>query len=80
MAYFDHAAAAYENRCKDEYGKLKENLKKSKNEDDEMLLRYIMKLEYESEHRRLRNVEYENFFKILQKLLPKQSSVHDVIG
>jgi hypothetical protein len=78
--YFDHAAAAYENRCKDEYEKLKENLKKSKNEDDEMLLRHIMKLEYESEHRRLRIVEYENFFNILQKLLPRQSSIHDVIG
>jgi hypothetical protein len=80
MAYYDHEKAAFENKCKEEYEKLKENLRKSKNEDDEMLLRHIMKLEYESEGRRLKNVEYENFFKILQKLLPKQSSIHDVIG
>ena len=45
MAYYDHAQAAYEKRCKEEYEKLKENLRKSKNEEDGLLLVHITKLE-----------------------------------
>ena len=77
--YYDHAQAAYEKKCKEEYEKLKENLKNSKNESDEMLLEHISKLEIQSETRKFKNEEYENFFKILQRLLPRQSSIHDVI-
>ena len=79
MAYYDHAKAAYEMKCKEEYETLKENLRKSKNKEDKMLLEHISKLEIQSETRKFKNEEYENFFKILQRLLPRQSSIHDVI-
>lgn len=78
--YFDHAKAAYDNKCKEEYEKLKENLRKSKNEDDEMLWKHIMKLEFEAERMKKEIEEYRKFFETLQKLLPRQSSIHDVIG
>ena len=80
MAYFDHAQAAYENRCKEEYEKLKESLRKSTNEDDEMLATHINKLEFESRKAKDKVERYEEFFKMLQSLLPRQSSIHDVIG
>jgi hypothetical protein len=80
MAYFDHAKAAYDNKCKEEYEKLKENLRKSKNEEDEMLLKHIQKLEIQAANARGRLKKYDEFFQTLVELLPHQSSVHDVIG
>lgn len=80
MAYFDHEKAAYENKCKEKYEELKENLKNSKNEDDKNLLRHILKLEFEAERSKKTIVEYRNFFQTLQQLLPRQSSIRDVIG
>ena len=79
MAYFDHAKAAYDNKCKEEYEKLKENLRKSKNEEDEMLWKHIMMLEYEAEKNKKSIEVYRNFFQTLQSLLPRQSSIHDVL-
>jgi hypothetical protein len=80
MAYFDHAAAAYDNKCKEEYEKLKENLRKSKNEEDEMLFKHIQKLEIQAANNRGKLKKYEKFFEMLGELLPRQSSIHDVIG
>ena len=77
--YFDHAQAAYENNCKEKYEELKEKLRKSKDENDEMIWKHMMTLEYEAEKNK-KNVEtYKNFFQTLQSLLPRQSSIHDVI-
>ena len=77
--YYDHAKAAYENKCKEEYEELKENLRKSKNESDEMLLEHIMTLEHKAEKSKKTIEEYKNFFQMLQSLLPRQSSIHDVL-
>lgn len=78
--YYDHAQAAYDNKCKEEYEKLKENLNKSKNEDDELLLRHILKLEANAVKANAKIIKYQNFFQMLQELLPRQSSIHDVIS
>ena len=80
MAYFDHAQAAYENKCKEKYEELKENLRKSKDENDEMVWKQMMKIEYEAEKSKKKVKKYEEFFEMLQKLIPKQSSIHDVIN
>jgi len=80
MAYFDHAKAAYDKKCEEEYEKLKENLRKSKNENDEMLLKHIQKLEIRAANAKGKLKKYENFFELLGELLPRQSSIHDVIG
>lgn len=79
MANFDWEQAAYDNKSKEEYEKLKENLRKSKNKEDEMLWKHIWMLEHESEKRKKKIEEYEKFFETLQKLLPRQSSIHDVL-
>ena len=77
--YFDHAQATYENECKEKYEELKEKLRKSKDKNDEMIWKHMMTLEYEAEKNK-KNVEiYRNFFQTLQSLLPRQSSIHDVI-
>lgn len=78
--YFDHAQAAYDNSCKEEYEKLKENLRKSKNESDEMIWKHMMTLEHEAEKNKKKVEAFQNFFNTLQKLLPRQSSIHDVIS
>jgi hypothetical protein len=78
--YFDHAQAAYDNKCKELYEKLKESLRKSKNESDEMIWKHIMTLEHEAEKNKKTVETYRTFFQTLQSLLPRQSSVHDVIS
>ena len=80
MAYFDHAQAAYDNSCKEEYEKLKENLRKSKNETDEKIWKYMMALEHDAKIAEERITVYEKFFETLRFLLPKEHSIHDVIG
>jgi hypothetical protein len=80
MAYFDHAKAAYDNKCEEEYEKLKENLRLSKNENDEMLLKHIQRLEIRAANNRGKLKKYQEFFQVLGELLPRQSSIHDVIG
>jgi ribosomal protein L18E len=77
--YFDHEKAAYENKCKEEYEKLKENLRKSKNESDEMIWKHIMTLEHEAEKNKKSVEVYRNFFQTLQSLLPRQSTIYDRI-
>jgi predicted nuclease with TOPRIM domain len=77
--YFDHAQAAYENKCKEKYEELKEKLRKSKDENDEMIWKHIMTLEYQAEQSKKKLNSYQEFFTMLQQLLPRQSSIHDVI-
>ncbi len=77
--YFDHEQAAYENKCRDKYNEFVEKLRTSKNEDDEMLYRHIMKLERNSAEMKEKISDFHKFFEMLQRLLPRQSSIHDVI-
>jgi len=80
MAYFDHAKAAYDNKCEEKYNEFKEKLRTSKSEDDEMLLKHIQKLEIRAANAKGKLKKYEEFFQTLQSLLPRQSSIHDIIG
>ena len=80
MAYFDHAQAAYDNKCRDKYNEFIEKLRTSKNEDDEMLFKHILMLEAKAVKNNAKLIKYQNFFQTLQELIPRQSSIHDVIG
>lgn len=80
MTYYDHAQAAYNNKCRDKYNEFMEKLRTSKNEDDEMLYRHIMKIEINGANANGKVKKYQEFFKMLGELIPKQSSIHDVLG
>lgn len=80
MAYFDHAKAAYDNKCEEKYEEFKEKLRTSKNEDDEMLWNHLTKLEIKAAKNKGKIKKYEEFFQTLVELLPRQPSIHDVIG
>ena len=80
MTYFDHGKAAYDNKCKERYEQFKEMLRTSKNEDDEMLWKHIFMLEHEAEKNKKKVKKYQEFFLMLGELLPRQSSIHDVIS
>jgi superoxide dismutase len=79
MAYFDHAQAAYDNKCEEKYNEFKEKLRTSKNEDDEMLYKHIQKLEIRAAKNKGKVKKYEEFFQTLVELLPRQPSIHDVL-
>ena len=80
MAYYDHAKAAYEMHCKEKYEELKENLEKSNDKNDIMLLKHIIKLEDSADKNKKKIKKYQKFFQTLGGLLPRQSSTRDVIG
>jgi flagellar biosynthesis chaperone FliJ len=80
MTYYDHGAAMYDKKCEEKYEEFKEKLRASKSEDDEMLYRHIIRLEGKATNRNAKLIKYQNFFQTLQELLPKQSSIHDVLG
>ena len=79
MAYYDLTQAAYENKCKEKYEEFKEKLRISKNDDDEMLWKHIFMLEHKAEKSKKKLEKYEKFFSLLGELLPRQSSIHDVL-
>jgi len=79
MAFYDHAKAADDKKSKEKYEELKENLRKSKNEDDEMIWRHILKLEHKAETAKKELEEYRKFFEQLQKLTPRRPSIHDIL-
>ena len=78
--YYDHAQAAYNNKCKEKYEEFKKELKESEHENDEMILKHIRRLESEAEESKKTIEKYRKFFQMLQELIPRQSSIHDVLG
>lgn len=79
MGYYDHAEAAYKKQCKEKYEEFKENLRKSEDENDEMIWKHIIRQESEAKVAKERIDVYEKFFKTLRFLLPKEYSSHDIL-
>jgi hypothetical protein len=70
--------------CADKYNELKKHIT-SKDEGgklNEWFLAYehIIDLEYRLEQQKKQIEEYQSFFSLMQKLLPRVPSIHDVIG
>lgn len=78
--YYDHAQAAFDNKCQEQYENLKEKLKNSEVEEDRMIYEHILRLEHKAEKSKKTIEEYQTFFQMLQRLLPHKPSIHDIIG
>jgi len=84
MAYFDKVAYNHEVMCKETYEKLKEKLQERDSDGNVHELFYAIEHLRDMEKRladlERKNKEYQEFFRQLQNLMPRQSSIHDVIG
>ena len=84
MAYYDHGTAMRKKKCADKYDDLKKHIT-SKDESgklNEWFLahEHIVDLENQLEEKKRQIEEYRSFFSLMRKLLPRVSSIHDVIG
>lgn len=84
MAYYDHGEALRIKERAEKYEELKKFIS-SKDENgkiNEWVLahNHIVSLEQEMEEQKKQIEEYEKFFSMMQSLLPRQYSIHDVIG
>lgn len=84
MAYYNHGAAIRKKECADKYAALKKHIT-SKDENgklNEWFLahEHIVDLENQLEQQKKQIEEYQSFFSLLRKLLPKMSSIHDVFS
>jgi hypothetical protein len=88
MAFYDHAAEAHRQRCQDKYEELKkfitsiEEKGKNKGKVSEWFLahEHVMQMEHTINKQQKRLEEYGSFFSSLSALLPRKSSIHDIIG
>ena len=84
MAYYDHGAAIRKKECADKYAELKKHItsKDDNGKLNEWFLahEHIVDLEIQLEKQKKQIKEYQNFFSLMRKLLPRVSSIHDVIG
>jgi chromosome segregation ATPase len=84
MAYYDHGAAMRKKECADKYAELKKHIT-SKDENgklNEWFLahEHIVDLESKLQQQEKQIEEYRSFFSLMRKLLPRVSSINDVIG
>ena len=84
MAYYDHGAAIRKKECADKYDELKKHIT-SKDESGKMnewflAHEHIVYLESKLQQQEKQIEEYRSFFSLMRKLLPRVSSIHDVIG
>ncbi len=84
MAYYDQEVSMRQKECADKYAELKKHIT-SKDENgklNEWVLahEHMVDLESKLEQQEKQINEYTNFFSLMQKLLPKVSSIHDVVG
>lgn len=83
MAYFDHAAAEQQRKEKESYEELKKFLSEPKGGKLNKFfpaLTHLNVMEHDMEKMRKRLQDYNNFFSTLRGLLPREHSVHDIIG
>jgi hypothetical protein len=84
MAYYDHGAAMRKKECADKYAELKKHIASKDNNGklNEWFLahEHIVDLEYQLEQQKMQLEEYHSFFSLLRKLLPRVSSIHNVLG
>ena len=84
MAYYDHGAAMRKKECANKYTELKKHII-SKDENgklNEWFLahEHIVELENKLEQQQKQIEEFQSFFSLMRKLLPRVPSIHDVIG
>lgn len=84
MAYYDHGAVMRKKECAEKYVELKKHIT-SKDENGKLsewflAHEHIVDLEHQLEQQKKQIEEYQNFFSLMRKLLPRVSSIHDVIG
>jgi len=84
MTYYDHGASMRKKECADKYAELKEHIT-SKNESgklNEWFLahEHMVHLDSQLEQQKKQIEEYISFFSLMRKLLPREPSIHDVIG
>lgn len=88
MAYLDHAAEAHDKECKEKYEELKkfisslETKGKNKGKVSEWWPAYehVKKMENTIERQQKKLQEYQSFFSSLSALMPRQHSIHDILG
>ena len=83
MAYYNHGVAMRKKECADKYAELKKHIT-SKDESgklNEWFLahEHIVDLESKLKQQEKQIEEYRSFFSLLRRLLPRVSSIHDVI-
>lgn len=84
MAYYDRRAAMGKKECANKYAELKKYIT-SKDESgkfNEWFLahEHIIDLENQIGQQKKQIEEYQSFFSLMRKLLPKVRSIQDVIG
>jgi chromosome segregation ATPase len=83
MAYYDHGAAMRKKACADKYAELKKYIisKDESGKLNEWFLahEHIVDLENQLEKYKKQIEEFQSFFSLMRKLLPRVSSIHDVI-
>lgn len=83
MAYYDRAAAARKKAQADKYEELKKficNNDAGKVSEWYLAYEHIMDMELEFQKKEVQIKEYQHFFALLRKLLPRNFSIHDTIG
>ena len=84
MAYFDHEAAERRRICAEKFEELKKHIvsqdENGKFNEYFLAHEHIYYLENRLKEQEEQIREYRSFFSLLSKLLPRQSSIYDVIG
>lgn len=83
MAYFDHEAARRRQQSEEKFIELKKHIT---SKEDGVLnewfpaMAHITDMEKTIDEQILKIEEYQRFFSMMQKLMPRQHSIHDIIG
>jgi hypothetical protein len=81
MAYYDRAAAEQEKRKEENFNKLMERLSFHGDLSEHWEAgEYIKEMQNKIKDQDERLSEFYKFFNTLSRFLPRQSSIHDVIG
>jgi hypothetical protein len=84
MAYFDRGAAMRKKECADKYAELKKHItsndENGKLNEWSLAHEHMVHLENQIEEQEKKIEEYESFFSLMQKLLPRVPSIHNRIG
>jgi hypothetical protein len=83
MAYYDHGEANRKKACAENFEELKKSIssldKDNKLSEWHLAYQHIVDMENNIKEYKKKIKEYNDFFSSLGKLLPKKSSIHDII-
>lgn len=84
MAIYDHFAAAEHKEREESYIRLKSSIssmdKNQKLNEYYPAYRHLLEMEHKIEEQQKQLKMYHEFFQSLSMLIPRQSSIHDIIG